>query len=148
MILNFLYARVFKTTSHLGNTNTNEGIINFEISKHLSWYRTKHHKACSTWKSLSISQNLPHVQIWSNGLGWGFILTHMSILCLFSALPFCCSRLANSGSWGLGLQHKGFPNELLKLLKICVNICWDLLQATYSKGRQKGAHIEGNETDG
>lgn len=48
----------------------------------------------------------------------------------------------------MSIQHKGFPNELLNLLKICVNICWDLLQATYSTGKQMGADIEGNGTDG
>lgn len=29
-----------------------------------------------------------------------------------------------------------------------MNICWDLLQATCSKGKQRGAHIQGNGTDG
>lgn len=36
IILNFLYARTLNTPSHLGNANTTEGIINFEISKHPS----------------------------------------------------------------------------------------------------------------
>lgn len=29
-----------------------------------------------------------------------------------------------------------------------MNICWDLLQATCSKGKQRGVHIQGNGTDG
>lgn len=84
----------FKKTSYLGNINITEGIINFEMSKHFSWYRTKHHEAWWTKKSLSISQNLPPVQTWPNSLGRGFILINIPILCLFSALPFCCSRTA------------------------------------------------------
>ena len=85
-------------------------------------------------------QLLRHVPPGPAAWARGFLLTDGSILCLFSALPLCCSTLANSESWGLGLQHKGFPKKLLKLLKICVNICWDLLQATDSRG-DKGEAI-------
>lgn len=106
-------------------------------------------KACWTKKKLSICQNFAHVQTWANGLVLGLPsdqYVHSVPIFSFSFLLFQTLPMQNSEIWAC--NTKVFWKKFLNLLKICVNICWDLLQATYSKGRQKGVHTDGNETDG